>query len=243
MDAADLRERMAALPEPERTDDLWTAKRRELRDRVLKDNPSDFLTWPTIVSTMWVGEAPYLKAERAAVMAKDPDAYAECLDTNDIHQLYHLSQFLDRSRQSLDAMSSIVEFGGGYGALCRLARACGFNGRYRIIDFPEFLLLQEFYLSAHGVEADYLTLSQVRLVKADLFVAIRSLSEAEAAVGDRVLSRIRARGYLFNYSGARAEDTFTAFAAQNGGLEWARLETAHLPGNYYRIGWTHRGKV
>jgi hypothetical protein len=48
----------------------------------------------------------------------------------------------------------IVEFGGGFGSMCRLIGALGFRGRYVIFDLPPVLALQRYYLGLHGIEAD-----------------------------------------------------------------------------------------
>ena len=52
---------------------------------------------------------------------------------------------------SLLAQDCIVEFGGGYGSMCRL----GFAGRYVIFDIPPVLALQRYYLGLHGIAAAY----------------------------------------------------------------------------------------
>lgn len=231
---------MAALPALEPSDDFWQGKRAEIRAAVAKSDPDSFLAWACVQATMFVGEAPYLKAERADL---DDGTLLSCRDTNDIHQAYHLHQWEKRAVRRVSDLKTIVEFGGGYGALARVSHALGFTGRYVLVDLPELLLLQEFYLSGHGVQAEYRTIEKFRPTRCDLFIAIRSLSECDRAVRDAALAKARARGFLFNYAGAESEEYFHRFASENSkALRWARYETPHLPTNTYRIGW-EKGKA
>ena len=53
-------------------------------------------------------------------------------------------------RASISDMSCVVEFGGGYGGMCRLIHRLGFKGRYVIFDLPYFSALQRYYLRSDG---------------------------------------------------------------------------------------------
>lgn len=67
----------------------------------------------------------------------------------------HLRHYQAMTGSSLLAQDCIVEFGGGYGSMCRLARRLGFAGRYVIFDIPPILALQRYYLGLHGIDAEY----------------------------------------------------------------------------------------
>lgn len=45
----------------------------------------------------------------------------------------------------------VLEFGGGYGSLCRGFHRCGFKGKYMIFYFPHFSTLQRFFLGSAGI--------------------------------------------------------------------------------------------
>jgi hypothetical protein len=66
----------------------------------------------------------------------------------------HLFRFHSRLGSYLHDADCIVEFGGGFGSMCRLIGALGFRGRYVIFDLPPVLALQRYYLGLHGIEAD-----------------------------------------------------------------------------------------
>lgn len=129
---------------------------------------------------------------------------------NLVHQAYQWCRFEDVTHTRLTDVEFILEFGGGYGALCRLAWALGFRGAYAIYDFPEFSALQRFYLRAHGLPASeepragsdrpgIVTLSTIgeldellarRRPTRAAFVALWSLSETPPALRDAVLARL-----------------------------------------------------
>jgi hypothetical protein len=76
----------------------------------------------------------------------------------------------------------------------------GFNGIYTIIDFPEFLLLQEYYLSAHNIDTvEYIETGSVdyQLGEPDLFIALFSLSETDRNIRHGAIPP--AKSYLFAY--------------------------------------------
>lgn len=160
------------------------------------------------------------------------------LSNNLIHQAYHLQQYESLTGKKVEDLESIVEFGGGYGAMCLLAHELGFKGKYVIYDLPEFSLLQEFYLSQHNLKAEWNP--RRKPSDADLFMGLYSLSEVPPS--ERDLKVVRANSYLFLYSGKWQDydnvGWFRRFAASNT-LEWRHSEIQHLPDrqNWYSIGW------
>jgi putative sugar O-methyltransferase len=66
---------------------------------------------------------------------------------NTIHHLYHLLRYEHVMKQPLSAIRSVVEFGGGYGNLARLASKLDMGGTYTIIDLPILSCIQLIYLS------------------------------------------------------------------------------------------------
>ena len=63
-----------------------------------------------------------------------------------IHHAYHLAQFEEKTRTQVHEIDFVLEFGGGYGSMCRLFYNLGFRGRYVIFDLPSFSALQIYYL-------------------------------------------------------------------------------------------------
>lgn len=190
---------MRFLPVPEAIPPAhtWERHRFELHKHCQTDDLERFLQWSTIQATMFVSEAPYIfdeytylelenwdrwrPATRESIFGNPPRlSYDEGTSGNLIHQAYHLAQWEDCSNKRVEDLSCIVEFGGGYGAMCSLIRRLGFKGDYIIYDNPEFSLLQQFYLSNLGMQAFFRIIDghDFRSVpRGDLLIALYSLTE------------------------------------------------------------------
>lgn len=239
----ELRTAFAELPALAESDDFWTVRRAGLRLNAAREPIEQFLTWPGVVGTMFVAQPEYVEPEWAELAAADAgrwgrvtaDEYGGAPNTNLIHQAYHLHQWERASGRNVAALSSIVEVGGGYGALAVVARRAGFNGGYTIYDLPEVSLLQRFYLAAQGVAAECLS-APAGPIRADLFVALFSMSEMSLAQQAPYLDGLQAAHHLI---GAQAnawqgEVTSAPLDARFGGGR--RVGIDHQTNRYYLIG-------
>lgn len=220
---------------------LWDAKRADIHLRLARDDVRDFLGWASIISTMFVGEAPYIALERAALIAA---GWGDTLGaigpewdsqpaTNLLHQAYHLMQWEQRTGGRVSGIKSIVEIGAGYGAMGRVLRARGFAGRYMIIDLPEMREIQKFYLGAHGVEAQWYRPGAE--LDADLLISLWGLSETSLEERGRILENVRACHTLLAYQDMWGDDLSNEIdlPARFSGVA---VDIDHLPGNQYLIG-------
>jgi len=212
LDAQELKRAYQSLPPLEEGNSFWRERRAELRQRIAADDPTEFLTWPTITSTMFVGEAPYIRDQYDALMRDDIDRWRKAIREDEIGQPARLSYAPDTSgnlvRQAyclilwemvtgknISNLKSIIEIGGGYGAMAKIARRAGFEGKYMIYDLPELSLLQEFYLSACGIEAEFRGPTG-RHRRPNLLIALWSLSEMSKQDIDSVLDNLTPAGIL-----------------------------------------------
>lgn len=252
MQIEQLREKIRSLPEIEGGSSFWDDNRKQLRESILNENPSEFKIWPVIQATMFVGEAPYLAEEKREVASAGlwdiPDKYK--LDSNDKHQAFHFIQ-LQKIMRLFKGMSNdwmtwdIVEIGGGYGALARILRLMGFTGNYHIYDFPEFSALQEYYLS-NTVGADC-THFHGRLEEArkhfisppNLLIALYSISEMRATARDEILGAFQPENYLFAFQEKHFKMDnryyFGMLPFNYPDKTWV-LKPAHPEGNHYLFG-------
>jgi hypothetical protein len=242
-------ERLPALPvtgsDAER---MWAAYRERFRHDVLARDPRRFLRWP-VIQPMYKRDAPYIGGWLAHLKAHpgwrsrwqpavresavgDPRPFFAYWPSsgNLLCQAYYVCRFEEVTGARLSDVDFILEFGGGYGALCRLLCALGFRGTYAIFDFPEFSALQRFYLRSHGLPvsegglataerppvdgvgpnvvtlstpAEMDTLLERRSPGRAAFVALWSLSETSPAVRDAVALRLAAFDlFAFGYQGA-----------------------------------------
>jgi hypothetical protein len=270
---AALRKTIAELDLPSETpigaDAAWHDNRRRLQQLILEDNPHRFLTWPVIVNSMFMSDEAVAAAEMAALEARADyaarwlpalhedalgaparTAVLEGASTNLIHHAYNLLQFERHTGTTVSQLSTILEFGGGYGSTARLARRLGFRGTYLIYDLPEFSALQRFYLGSLGfpiVEAarrgpGVHCVTSIDALESvlpdsglDLFLATWSLSETPVAIRAAFVPFLRAArqrliAYQESFGGV---DNVAYFARlQLGGSDYA---IGHLPGNRYLV--------
>jgi hypothetical protein len=162
---------------------------------------------------------------------------------NMVHQAYILKQWEDVAGRHVESLKNIFEFGGGYGAMARVCNQLGFRGPHVIADLPEFLLLQQFYLSQTGVPnavfaADY---TPFKGMEFDLFIAGCSLSEVPFDVRDAVLDTIRTKSYVILYQvcymGRDNQDYFQEFMSKRrNGMEWHNYQVPHWTNHKYLVG-------
>ena len=66
-----------------------------------------------------------------------------------VNVFYHLVLFSNKTQKSIEDFQTIVEWGGGYGNLCRIfMKLKSFNCTYTLIDLPLFSCIQWIYLSS-----------------------------------------------------------------------------------------------
>lgn len=258
MNLSELRQAIESLPMPryKGKSNIWLGHRMKLRECILnptkgdiKSYPAWFMYWPTIQATMYIGQAPYIQLELDEVLQLYDSNICEPgkffheptewngLSTNLIHQAYHLVQFETRLGIRIRELDTIIEFGGGYGAMALVAFRMGFEGDYYIYDFPEFSILQRYYLS-HQPEVGNVYWNEY-LKDYDLCIAIHSLSEVDNIDARwEFLIRYPAMSYLFAYSRMQNEiDNHAWFGdLQETNMDWLNWQIEHLPGKFYLVG-------
>ncbi len=173
----ELRVRIAGVTIPDIADadpseKEWAANRRQLKRLVEIADPRGFLRWEVIRRTMCVDCAAYLGPELSLLMKSDAwetrwrQALVEVAtghplphwryprtSGNPIHHAYHLARCEEAPGTLPESSDIVLEFGGGYGSMCRVLHNLGFKGRYIIFDLPEFSALQRYFLESIGIRA------------------------------------------------------------------------------------------
>lgn len=282
-----LRAQIRALPEilPDegvnRAEQFWMENRVNLRRELLSKDPRAFLNFPVICETMFLDDPPYIAHElkalrsspawrnrwcaaiRESVTIPAPACpYYSKSSGNLIHQASHLWHFEQVTGLDISRFGAILEFGGGYGSLCRLVRQLGFNGRFFIFDLPEFSALQEFYLRANDIPissfasptAGAICLSEFEqlrelnpAVPIDLFLATWSLSETPFAFRRQVLGTVRARNWLIAYQhefeSLDNAEFFADWSRENPAYRWQNIPLSHMPGRHSYLVGTQLGNL
>jgi len=278
-----LRDLFNALPSIGNVNEVcseWQRNRVQLRRLVQSDDPRRFLSWKVIRRTMFVNDTPYLYCELDYLQNKaDWDSnwsdlviedsvgsparlsgYPVSSGTN-IHHAYHLAKFEEMTQSAIKDKELIVEFGGGYGNMCRAVHRMGFRGQYVIIDLPEFSLLQQYFLESNQIEvyrdksdfnkyresgvycvSDLEKLTAINGIASDsLFIACWSLSETPLSLRTAILQKLnRFRSYLIGYQsafeGVNNTEYFDSFMRERPNNDWSHQDIIHLAGNYYIFG-------
>lgn len=273
---AELRDGCRALPieptdgrTPNEVD--WATAMNRLRHLALHADPRAFLRWDVIVERMAVRRSPITSLELSALRAL-PDwdarwkaAISECEagrpfryegfpDSSEplIQTAYALSQLEALAGRPVAEWETVIEFGGGFGNLCRLMHRLGFRGRYVIFDLPPFTLLQRYFLESAGIlrdgddrislTSDLATLERlVAELSPDawsMFVACWSLSETPLALRERIRPLVERIGrYAIAYQERYGEVDNVDFFAHHW-LDGARRthRIAHRDGDYFLVG-------
>lgn len=247
MTADQLRRVIEALPALT-SRDIWSRHRESLRWHILNSSPENFLEWSTIRATMYVGNAPWLPVEFRELSIRllgitgtagyGCSIYADC-DTNLIHQAYHLSQWERVTGKRVENLSKIIEFGGGYGAMCLLCKRLGFKGKYWLEDLPELSALQAYYLDSNRSNQGVYFGSPYRY-SCDLFIAIHSLCEISLPEREQVLRGLDANSFLFVFHCEHDHidnlEWFSQLMESRPEYDWHQWMPEHLPNTRYQIG-------
>ncbi len=240
----------------------WQQNQLALQKHLEVDSLDDFLRWSTIEKTMFVGDVDFVRREFTEMLignhALDYETHHKIDNVlceteignpkmlwgwtsgNLINQYYHLKQWLDRSKQDISELSSIIEIGAGYGALALIIYRLGFKGRYTIIDLPELALVQQYYLS-RTLPSEWSNIfwqSTLSPTSCDLFIALHSVDEIPET--ERLLSQVDANGYLFassyEFEGVDNEMWLRKFAASRMGYEWQQYVHPYQENVLYLVG-------
>jgi len=260
----------------------WLENANRLRELVLNDDPREFLRWDVILKTMvatyasYIGpELKYLKSlpdwsNRWTEAIKEssvghpvphwryPDSSATL-----IHHAYHWAQFEEKTAIRAHDIKCVLEFGGGYGSMCRLLHNLGFAGKYVLFDLPAFSALQKFFLKSIGItvlpidafemaRSGVLCISDLEKLKAvlsghievsnSLFIATWSISEVPISLRNAILPPISPfKGFLIAYQSQFREvnniDFFRNWRETQKDSEWHDWRIEHIPNhNRYLVG-------
>ncbi|MFA6357081.1 MAG: hypothetical protein WCY09_00220 [Candidatus Omnitrophota bacterium] len=269
-------------------DGAWLTNADRLCRKILTCDPGDFLQWDVILRTMVVGNANFVRDELDFLQAlpdwesrwKDaieessvgnPTYYDEFPSSsgNLIHLAYHLAQFEKKTGIDINRAGFILEFGGGYGGMCRLIHKLNFKGRYIIFDLPPLSALQHFFINMNGIPVGYYNkflekdsngvicvsdFAHLGAVVSDypnidnaVFLATWSLSETPISLRQSILSLVEPfKAFLLAYQGyfGNIDNSgfFLEWADAMNDIEWHSWKIKHLPNKLYRDNYYLMGK-
>ena len=186
------------------TQGTWSHRIADIRWHLENVGVEKFFEWPALVSAAFTGDGhpqvktarDYLKKaeewrELSKIATEPPYMPKSGMVPNSsgtmIIQATHLLEYKRKTGRHLVDSKSIVEFGGGYGALARMMQLWGYDGEYTIYDFPEMLEIQEYYLGDTDV---WLVDSLDDIQKPETVIGFNSLGEAPYEVRDNFLNTL-----------------------------------------------------
>jgi len=182
---------------------------------------------------------------------------------NLLHQVHHIARLglFAGGLQRLTGVAQVIEFGGGYGCMCRLWLRLGFKGNYLIYDLPELSVLQEYFLSScerdvsikdiPSLEPLSVTLTQnLEAVRKQVamangsdyaFIAMWSLSEVPLALREEFMPIINNAavvlvGFQDQFEDVNNNAFFQALQTKCGSLDWRVEPYPGIANNYYLLG-------
>lgn len=261
----------------------WVKFRESVRHAFATEDPRNFLRFDIIQHTMCVTNSGAVVRELPALclspkwpvfrkaVVESPIGhpirflYHPASSGNLLHHCYHLMRFEEATGATPAGLELVIEFGGGYGSLCRLFHRLGFKGRYFIYDLPEFSAIQRYFLqnldlpvrdaagdcAESGIylfsDLDYLqrALAAQPVSAASAFVATWSLSESPLELRERFLPLVTPFSYFLiafqdRFFEADNNAYFASFErATADRIAWQKKRLRHLPGNNYLFGQRH----
>lgn len=259
----------------------WSSNMNNIITNILNKNPREFLTWEVIRYTMFVVRAKFVRVELSSILKSKfykklwKNAIIESnvgkplrywrfpkSSGNLIHHLYHLLKFKESVNINFEDLDLVLEFGGGYGSMCRVLYNCNFNKKYILFDLPVFSVIQKFYLKSLGIKvlepnefidsengvvciSSFETLNQLvshySNTGSKLFIGTWSFSETPIDFRSKFMPilttfDLHLIAYQKNFIEADNINYFNNFKEFISASEWDNFEIEHLPNNYYLFG-------
>ena len=240
---------------------FWQNARLLLKHGIENECVDNFMEWPIIQQTMFIGSPEYVDVELKEMkeseeweskwkpLLNDPTIPANLIYDRDpslntcgntIHHLYHLYKWEEYTGKQISDIKSIFEIGAGYGNTARIIKQMDFKGSYIIADLPEFAALQEYYLDSNGINTTKILWNpEFPLGKFDLFISEWSLSEMPE--NERQLFwHASANHFLVAYSNTFEDmhntEYFNKFLGYNPETKWLSYTIPHIPNSSYMFG-------
>ena len=175
---------------------FWEGMREGIRKHLVNDDIKTFQQWHEVQSTMVASHVHNAEYEYL-ISCSNWDLWKEKLkedklkpnshvifsesSTNNLHHAYSLEKLMEKTGYKLFEFGDVVEFGGGYGNVCRLFREWEHDKKYYSYDIPELIQLQKYYLNEYGVSDNIFFKTEHDIIDTvegnSLFLGMWSLSE------------------------------------------------------------------
>lgn len=261
-------------------DEWWRSEEMQTLQQLLQSGGLEkFLRLPTICETMYEFYAPMLIKEYFWLIRKSrkegfslsklisedetgapiPFLLNSSTSGNLIHHVYHYLKYRDFCGLDFNQIKHILEFGGGYGSLCRVFFRDGYQGNYSIVDFKTFNVLQAYFLNSIGISAQIASENTAQHLRPNvvcatkfrftgeeqksntLFIATWSLSETGIEVRNAYKKEMDQCGNFMvafrdTFEGVDNLTWFTSYMKARMDVSWRIEKIVHIPNSYYLFG-------
>lgn len=248
--------------ENEYIDPQWVKHLESLRAHMRTGDPNEFMLWSTVQATMQAeGPTDYIRLcledlrlsssypyYEKAMIETFPGKYnlVQGTNANRILQMAHLENWAKSANiHNLIRADNILEIGGGYGSMTDCIYRMGFQGNYHLVDLPELILLQKFYLertlsAEQFVKVKFYEIENGRFPvlpqEVDLLIAIASLSEMPLTLRKALLGMVAFAHVLILYQttffGVDNHHYIAEMLETHGGQ---RFESPYLKSHHYWV--------
>jgi len=178
---------------------------------------------------------------------------------NLLHHVYHYAKYLEFNNKGLSSIKKVIEFGGGYGSMCRVLIRAGFIGKYIIIDLKTFSFLQAYFLNSIGIKAkiipEHLPSQEIAVVECvthyevpneiyiepTLFIATWSLSEIGIDKRIQMIPIMDSSTHFLiafrdEFEGFDNMAWFKSYILRRSDVQWQLVPISHNKNQYYLFG-------
>ena len=186
----------------------WEELRIKIRNHLDNDDISEFFKWKEIQYTMIANvniiEYNHLREKKVWLLWEKmiaetklkPNSHSILSNssTNNLHHAYSLQKLMEFTGIQLNDFGEVIEFGGGYGNMCRLFRKWGHNKNFFMYDIPELTQLQKYYLAENGITDNVIYCGGYDKIDTiennSLFLGMWSISEVPMNEREKLLNNL-----------------------------------------------------
>lgn len=212
------------------THNVWNSRIDNFR-KFSYNSPKSLFSIKAAENTLFWKDAWYTK-EQVNLLKSDPlftTRYKELLESrNDIpseffsehyntsgcniSHTYQLKLIIDTFGLNLSNYNNVLEFGSGYGNLCKLFYNSGYKGKYHINELGPVIDFTKKYLKYNNIELSNINFKPKNNIDYDLFISFWALSETLFNFRTNILEGTNYKRVIIGYqSQFRELDNFTYF--------------------------------
>lgn len=189
----------------------WDFRRWEIRQRLDSEGPFNFMRWPIVSEFLYTGDTLAVRQKLDALGIKSPHLLQHITESGrgnpppfpalpgSSGTLVSQAFYISSCPTDFTTADRVVEFGGGYGAMAVLLARIGFRGAYEIIDLPEVIEIQKYYIGDENIAVSFHESAADIEAGPDWLISFCALSEVDFSLRNAVIEKLRPRNIFMSY--------------------------------------------